>query len=91
MLTWAAFLILGALAGRFWAAAWAYNATKTHPGFTENVAQIYNQTGQPPLTAAEIGWLKKGSVEEDKNYWRCLNHFYDPGSGRGLYGNYAAK
>lgn len=71
--------------------AFGYSGNITHPIFSDNVSKIYNQNADRKLTQAEIDWLKIGSIKEDSGYWRCLNHFYNPQTGWGLYLNHSAK
>jgi len=70
--------------------AFSYNDTVTHPSLTANVAEIYNSNNGRKLTGQEIGWLKQGSIEEDKAP-RWLNHFYNPQMNQGLWNFPTAK
>jgi hypothetical protein len=70
--------------------AFSYNDTVTHPSLTANVAKIYNSNNERKLTDQEIGWLKQGSIEEDKAP-RWLNHFYNPQTNQGLWSFPTAK
>ena len=63
----------------------AYNDTMTHPALTENVIRIYNANFEQKLSSQEIGWIRTGSIEEDK-IPRPANHFFEPNSGVGIVG-----
>ncbi len=70
--------------------AFSYNDTITHPSLTGNIAKIYNANSELKLTEQEIGWLKQGSIEEDRAP-RWMNHFYDPIADVGLPGGFSSK
>ena len=70
--------------------AFSYEETMTHPSLTDNIARVYNINFERKLSDEEINWLKQGSVEEDLAP-RWLNHFYDPNTNQGLWGNFPSK
>ncbi len=63
----------------------SYGAKITHPALTKQAAELYNKNNDIKISSEEIGWLEKGSIEEDADP-RYLNHFYDPTAGKGLDG-----
>ncbi|MCK4744863.1 hypothetical protein KAS41_02265, partial [Candidatus Parcubacteria bacterium] len=60
-----------------------YDHLIIHPKLTNSAAEIYNSQAGEKLTEEQIGWIIKGSIEED-NDPRYVNHFYNPKTGKGL-------
>ncbi|MBU3924698.1 hypothetical protein KJ854_02050, partial [Patescibacteria group bacterium] len=61
----------------------AYDETIVHPSLTQEMGKLYNLNYGDKLTDEEIGWIKQGSVDEDKIFGgikqiRSSNHFYNP-------------
>jgi parallel beta-helix repeat protein len=61
----------------------AYDETIVHPSLTQEMAKLYNLNYGDKLTDEEIGWIKQGSIDEDKIWGgikiiRSSNHFYNP-------------
>src|SRR3989339_1063041 len=63
--------------------AFAYDTHIAHPNIVTKASLLYNKNYDGNLTLEEIGWLEKGTVEEDMPT-RWLNHFYDPVYNKGL-------
>jgi len=79
------FITLIVLATLLPQATFAYH-TNTHSQLTKQTIQAYNALNKErTLTAKDIKNIAKGSVDEDDGK-RPLRHFYDPISGKGLFG-----
>jgi len=63
---------------------YSYNNTLTHPKLTEAIINFYNENTEKKITKEQIDWIIKGSIDEDDPVSRCINHFFDPISGKGL-------
>jgi hypothetical protein len=63
----------------------SYNDTVSHPFFTANIADVYNDNFEEKLSLKEINWLMMGSFEEDTPP-RWMNHFYEPNTNKGIWG-----
>ncbi|MFH1048534.1 MAG: hypothetical protein V1732_02625 [Patescibacteria group bacterium] len=61
----------------------AYDETIVHPTLIEEAAKLYNFNFSDNLAEEEIGWIRQGSIDEDKVWGgirqiRSSNHFYNP-------------
>lgn len=64
----------------------SYHSDITHPGLTIEAIKLYNKNTKEKISPEEMGWIRKGSIEEDKAP-RWINHFYDPIHNTGLKDN----
>ena len=63
---------------------YSYNNILTHPKLTGAVVNFYNENAVEKLTKEQANWIIQGSIDEDDPVLRCVNHFFDPISNKGL-------
>jgi len=61
----------------------AFDGPKTHNDLARMSGWVYNNKHQDAkLTDQQLKWIQKGAIEEDSPAMRCVNHFYDPTTGK---------
>lgn len=68
----------------------SYDTEVAHPFLTEKVIELFNKNSEIQISQQQREWLKQGAIEEDTPI-RWMNHFYNPITGRGLWGFSSAK
>lgn len=68
----------------------SYDTNVAHPFLTAKAVSLFNQSATVKITDREKQWITSGAVNEDTPI-RWMNHFYDPATGKGLWGFQTAR
>ena len=64
----------------------SFDNKKTHRDLASLSVELYNSKNpNNKISGQELEWIRDGAKDEDDPFTRCLNHFYNPATGKPIF------